>query len=236
VTHPPTEKKIQVIGAGFGRCGTTSLRAALHLLGYDPCYHMRSAMTHPSHLKFWVRAKAGEPVDFRNFFRRYNAAVDWPACEFYQELMAAFPEAKVVLNVRDPEQWYDSVIDTLWVVTRVLPWWFPMVMKQMHDDVIWNGRFKGEFLDRARTLAVYRAHLLDVRRTVPAERLLVFHVSEGWGPLCAFLGQPVPDNVPFPHLNDRAYFQRVILALRILAWLVPAGVLAGLVWLGHLFV
>ena len=84
-----------MIGAGFGRSGTTSLRAALHRLGYDPCYHMQSAMTRYAHLKFWVRAKAAEPVDFPLFFRRYRAVVDWPACEFFQALMAAFPEARV---------------------------------------------------------------------------------------------------------------------------------------------
>jgi len=232
VSNPPIEKQIQVIGAGFGRSGTTSLRAALHRLGYDPCYHMQSAMTHTSHMKFWVGARAGEPVDFRRFFRGYNAAVDWPACEFYRELMAAFPEAKVVLNVRDPEAWYDSVIDTLWIIDQVLPWWFPKVMRQMHDDVIWKRRFRGEFTDRAKAIEVYQAHLEDVRRSVPPQRLLVFNVNEGWQPLCAFLGKPVPENVPFPHLNDRVFFKRVILALRIGAWLVPAVVVAGLVWLG----
>ena len=159
MSHKPRGNRLQVIGAGFGRSGTTSLRKALHMLGYDPCYHMQTAMTHYSHMQFWVRARAGEPVDYQQFFRRYKAVVDWPACEFYKELMAAFPEAKVVLNVRDPEQWYDSVIDTLWVIQRVLPWWFPKVMRQMHDDVIWQSRFNGQFTDRAKTIAVYKAHL-----------------------------------------------------------------------------
>ena len=168
-----------MIGAGFGRSGTTSLRAALHRLGYDPCYHMQSAMTRYAHLKFWVRAKAAEPVDFPLFFRRYRAVVDWPACEFYQALMAAFPEAKVVLNVRDPEAWYESTRETLWIIDQVLPWWFPKVMRQMHDDVIWRGRFRGEFTDRAKAVAVYKAHLEEVRRSVPAERLVVFNVSVG---------------------------------------------------------
>ena len=228
-------KKIQVIGAGFGRSGTTSLRAALTRLGYEPCYHMQSAMTHYAHLKFWVRAQAGEPVDFVRFFRRYRAVVDWPACEFYQALMAAFPEAKVVLNVRDPAAWYASTRETLWIIDQVLPWWFPKVMRQMHDEIIWQGRFRGEFMDRAKAIAVYEAHLEEVRRSVPAERLLVFNVSEGWAPLCAFLGKPVPENEPFPHLNDRAFFRRVILALRLATWLVPAALVAALVCLAWRF-
>ena len=225
-----------MIGAGFGRSGTTSLRAALQLLGYDPCYHMQSAMTHPSHLKFWIRAQAGEPVDFPRFFRHYRAVVDWPACEFYPALVAAFPEAKVLLNVRDPEAWYDSARETLWVIDQVLPWWFPKAMRQMHEDVIWQGRFRGEFLDRAKAIAAYNAHLQEVRRRVPAERLLEFNVREGWGPLCAFLGRPVPAQVPFPHLNDRGLFKRLILALRVANWLVPAFVVVGLAWLGFVFI
>ena len=66
---------------------------------------------------------------------------------------------------------------------------------------------------------------------MPAERLLVFNVSEGWAPLCAFLGKPVPEDEPFPHLNDRAFFRRVILALRLATWLVPALLVAALVCL-----
>jgi hypothetical protein len=147
---------LQVIGAGFGRSGTTSLRQALHELGYAPCYHMQTALMHCSHMKFWVRARAGEPVDFRQFFRATRATVDWPACEFYRELMALYPDARVLLNVRDPEAWYDSMIDTLWVIQRALPWWFPRVARQMHDDIIWNSRFKGRFTDRRQSIAVNR--------------------------------------------------------------------------------
>jgi len=224
---------LQIIGAGFGRSGTTSLRQALHELGYAPCYHMQTALMHYSHMKFWVRARAGEPVDFRQFFRATRATVDWPACEFYRELMALYPDARVLLNVRDPEAWYDSMIDTLWVIQRALPWWFPRVARQMHDDIIWNSRFKGRFTDRRQSIAVYQAHLEEVRRTVPAERLLVFDVKEGWEPLCRFLGQPVPQDVPFPRLNDRLFFRRVIRGLRIIEWLAPLLVLAGLLALAY---
>ena len=219
--------EVQVIGAGFGRCGTTSLREALQRLGYGPCYHMQTALTRYSHPRFWVRAKAGEAVDFRRFFRGMRAVVDWPACEFYRELMTLYPAAKVVLNVRDPTAWYDSTHATLWVVQRVLPWWFPSAARRMHDDVIWHGRFGGQFGNRERAIAIYEAHLAEVRRTVPPERLLVFDVQEGWRPLCEFLGQPVPANEPFPHLNDRAFFRRVIVGLRVAAWLVPTLLLAG---------
>ncbi len=223
--------KLQIIGAGFGRSGTTSLRQALRMLGYDPCYHMQTALTR-LHTKFWIdaaaRTRAGEAVDFRDFFRSYRATVDWPSCEFYKELMQTFPDAKVLLNVRDPDAWYDSTVETLWAIQHALPRWFPKSVWQMHDDVIWNGRFNGQFGDRARAIGIYRAHLDEVRRSVPADRLLEFDVRDGWKPLCDFLGQPVPQNVAFPHLNDRRFFRRVLRALRTAEWLVPALLLSGL--------
>ena len=220
-----------MIGAGFGRCGTTSLRAALQMLGYAPCYHMQTALTHYPHLGFWIRARAGQPVDYRRFFRRYRAAVDWPVCEFYKELLALYPDAKVVLNVRDPAAWYDSVRETLWVIDQVLPWWFPGRMRRMHDDVIWNGRFQGRFLERDRAIEVFEKHVAEVRGTVPPERLLEFDVRQGWQPLCAFLDRPVPPDTPFPRLNDRRWFRRVLLTLRLAEWLVPALLLAVAAWL-----
>jgi hypothetical protein len=224
------QPRLHVIGAGFGRTGTTSLCRALERLGYDPCYQMQVTLKRYTDMRFWVRAKAGEPVDYRRFFRRYRATVDWPSCEFYRELMAAFPDARVILTLRDPEAWYESMLHTLWPIQSAFPWWFPRVVRRMHDDLIWNGRFDGAFTDRARAIAIYRAHVEEVRRSVPAERLLLFDVRDGWQPLCEFLGKPVPVGEPFPHLNDRKYFRRVMLALRIAGWAVPAVVGAGVVW------
>jgi hypothetical protein len=227
VTEEPARGQLHVIGAGFGRSGTTSLTRALEILGYGPCYHMQVAMTRPGHARFWIRARAGEPVDYRRFFRRYRATVDWPSCEFYRELMAAYPEARVVLNVRDPDEWYDSMAETLWAVQKAWPWWLPSTILRMHDAVIWHSRFGGRFDDRAKAISAYRAHVEEVRRTVPRERLLEWRVAEGWEPLCEFLGRPVPDGVPFPRLNDRRFFRGVLLALRVSAWLVPAAMAAG---------
>lgn len=226
---------LQVIGAGFGRSGTTSLRAALGILGFAPCYHMRVALTRYGHMGFWIRAKAGEPVDYRKLLRGYRATLDWPACDFYRELMAVYPDAKVLLNVRDPDAWYDSMVGTIWAIQKVFPRWLPRNVWKIHDDILWNSRFHGEFTNRAAAIEAYRAHLDEVRRNVPADRLLEFDVREGWEPLCRFLGRPVPDGVPFPRLNDRVYFQRVMVALRVVEWLVPAALLAGLAAIGVAF-
>lgn len=222
-----TRDTLGVIGAGFGRSGTTSLRKALQILGYAPCYHMRVALLRNSHMAFWIRAKAGERVDYREVLGACRATVDWPACEFYRELMAAFPEAKVLLNVRDPEAWYDSMVETIWAIQRVFPRWLPRNVWKIHDDLIWNSRFAGEFTDRAKTIERYREHVDEVRQHVPPDRLLVYDVEEGWAPLCKFLGVPAPERVPFPRLNDRLYFRRVMVGLRVLEWLLPVNLLIG---------
>lgn len=134
-----------------------SLREALQKLGYGPCYHMQVTLTHYSHMRFWIRAKAGATVDYREFFSRYKATVDWPACEFYKELMTA------------------------------LPWWFPRVVRQVHDDIIWDFRFSGEFTDRAKTIAVYKAHLEEVRRFF-GRVMLAFRVLEWFVPASVLAG------------------------------------------------
>jgi hypothetical protein len=222
------KKELQIIGAGFGRSGTMSLRKALQILGYNPCYHMQVTLTHYSHLRFWIRAKAGKPVNYQRFFRNYKATVDWPACEFYEELMAEFPGAKVLLNVRDPDAWYDSIFNTIWAIQKVFPFWFPRVYWKIHDDIMWDTRFNGEFTNRKKTIEVYKARIEEVISKVPSEKLLVYNVKEGWEPLCRFLDKPVPTDIPFPNLNDRRFFERVMLSLKILEWLVPAVVLAAL--------
>jgi hypothetical protein len=144
--------------------------------------------------------------------------------------MEVYPEAKVLLNVRDPDAWYDSTQATLWAIQFALPWWFLPSIRKMQDEVIWHSRFQRHFTDRDRAIAIYRAHLDEVRRTVPAGRLLEYDVKDGWAPLCEFLGTPVPSE-PFPRLNDRAFFRRVLIALRVAGWLVPLAVLLGLAWL-----
>lgn len=231
---PPEHGGLRVIGAGFGRTGTTSLLKALGILGLGPCYHMRVAMTRPGHGKFWIRAKAGEPVDYRRFFRGYRSAVDWPTCEFYRELMALYPDAKVLLTVRDPDAWYDSMRETLWVVRGALPWWYSRSIVRMHEAVFWQSRFNGEFTNRERTIEVYLSHIAEVRRTVPPGRLLEFRIEEGWAPLCRFLDVPVPEGVSFPCANDRALFRKLLLALRIVEWAVPVLVVLGAVCLARI--
>ena len=222
---------MKIIGAGFGRSGTMSIKSALEQLGCGPCYHMKITLKRYHHIRFFMRAWAGKEVNWKRFFHRYNSVVDWPTCSFYKELMTEFPDARVLLNVRDPESWYESMKETIFAIQPAFPFWFPKVVRRMHDEIIWKGSLKGVFGDCEKAMAVYRQHIEDVKSAVPANRLLVYNVDEGWKPLCDFLGVPVPGGESFPHINERKSFKRLILLLKILNWLVPLVVLAGTVLL-----
>lgn len=209
---------IKVIGAGFGRTGTTSIKAALEQLGFDQCYHMQEVIKHPSHVQYWQDAMAGKAVDWDQLFRGYQATVDWPACNFYQQLMVQYPEAKVLLTLREPDAWYASCLNTIYRIyrkpaLRLIRQFLPPMKRftAMNEALIWQGDFAGRFTDRAHAIAVFNQHNAAVQAHVPPERLLVYHVKEGWEPLCRFLEVPVPQGIPFPHLNDSKIFQRMFL-------------------------
>jgi hypothetical protein len=198
---------LEVIGAGFGRTGTLSLKAALEELGFSPCYHMFEVIEHPEHVPIWQAATDRKPVDFDALFRGYRAAVDWPACSFYRELMEIFPSAKVLLTRRDPERWYDSVKSTIYLTSRRTTGSDDdRARRKMIRELVWEGTFGGELKNKTRAIEAFERHNEEVIRTVPKERLLVYEVKQGWQPLCAFLGRPVPKDKAFPHLNDTASF------------------------------
>ncbi|CAA9517394.1 MAG: hypothetical protein AVDCRST_MAG12-3562 [uncultured Rubrobacteraceae bacterium] len=234
---------MRVIGAGFGRTGTTSLKAALETLGFAPCYHMTEVFAHPRHAEVWRSAWRGEPVDWDALLGPYEATVDWPGCTFYAELMERYPDAKVLLSVRDPDRWYESTRTTIYELSRVnaasrtarvafglvsLLTFGGFATTGAAEEIIWNGTFDGRFEDRPHAIGILERHSEEVKRRVPPDRLLVYEVREGWGPLCEFLGVPEPYE-PFPHLNDAAGMRRGIRMLRALSVAVPTflGLLAG---------
>jgi hypothetical protein len=227
---------VKVVGAGFGRTGTMSLKAALETLGFGPCYHMIEVFEHPEHAGFWQAAWRGEPVDWDGLLGGYEAAVDWPACTFYEELLQRYPDARVLLSVRDPERWYESTRDTIYQISKITAGSrlsravFAFVglfvsgvfeIGRMGNKIIWQGTFDGRFEDRSHAIEVFVRHNEEVKRRVPAEKLLVFEVKEGWGPLCEFLGVAEPDK-PFPRLNDAAQMRRRIRAVQALSLVGPA--------------
>lgn len=199
---------LKVIGAGFGRTGTLSLKHALEALGFGPCYHMSELFGKPHVDEQWDAIVRGEPVDWPTIFQGYQASVDWPACTYYKEQMLAYPDAKVLLSVRDPEKWYESVASTIYRVSHrnADPEAARSAHRHMVDTLIWQGTFDNRFEDKDYAIAVFLRHIEEVKQHVPAEKLLVYNVKEGWEPLCAFLGVEAPPGKPFPHDNDRANF------------------------------
>jgi hypothetical protein len=193
---------LSVIGSGWGRTGTMSLKLALERLGFGPCYHMKEVFENlDTHVPIWDRAATGDRVDWDALFEGYSAAVDFPASSFYAELAERYPSAKVVHTARDPERWYRSFCDTIrHPLTESAPEhlaaWGTMVRKAIVDRV-----FHGDINSKADVLDSYARHNEAVQRTIPAERLLVYDVSQGWEPLCAFLEVGVPDE-PFPRTNS----------------------------------
>jgi Sulfotransferase domain len=221
---------LKVIGAGFGRTGTLSLKTALEKLGFVPCYHMVEVPRHPGHGTFWkeaMRKRArGEPIAWDAVFGNYRATVDFPAATFYAELAEAYPEAKVVLTVRDPQRWYDSAhsafgnVPTIdpssargYLISKAMGLLFPTLweaMSAMYELREGSGRaFDGSPEDREHATKEFERHIREVKERVPARRLLVYEVKQGWEPLCEFLGVEAPRE-PFPRLNERGQFPKLM--------------------------
>jgi len=173
---------MNVIGAGLPRTGTLSLKLALDALGLGPTCHMSDLLADPDRAGLWEQALDGRRR-WAKIFDGYHSAVGPPASGFWEQLTGAYPNARVLLSVRDPESWGRSIRETAWGTRNDGP----------------PGRLI-EGMER---------HNEAVRRGVPRGRLLVWSAGEGWEPLCEFLGIPVPD-VPFPHVGAGAeLFNRV---------------------------
>jgi Sulfotransferase domain len=190
---------MRVVGAGVGRTGTHSLKIALERLLGGPCHHMVEMGGDPAQVPGWIDAIEGRPVDWPQLLTGYRAIVDWPGASFWREISAAFPNALVLLSVRDPEAWYRSASNTIFLAfDRVPPPervpWLNAVRKLLHD------RFGDQFDDPTAMMDAFQRHNDAVRRGIPAARLLEWRPEDGWEPICGRLGLPVPDD-PFPMTN-----------------------------------
>ncbi|MFI6744434.1 sulfotransferase family protein [Nonomuraea sp. NPDC050451] len=220
---------LDIIGAGLPRTGTSSMQAALQRLGFAPCYHMMEIFRHPDHVPRWLAVAAGKVTtrrDWDQVFAGYRATQDWPASHYWRELADTYPQAKVVLTVREPDAWYRSirmlfslepdnlrledlpqpVREVLTEKMRLHP-----LLESIQQALFGPQHRRGAGLpDKDLVVRAFHQHCAAVRAHLPAERLLVFDVRQGWEPLCAFLGVPVPAGEPFPHLNDAASMQDLI--------------------------
>jgi hypothetical protein len=218
---------MKIIGAGLPRTGTSSLKAALDRLGFGPTYHMFELMQHPEHVERWRPVVNRESVDWERVFAEYDSAVDFPASIYWQELAEAYPEAKVILSVRDPRRWHQSIgsmgpqmpVDGEFDMAAMMEQMPPRMrsifelMPQMNDAAQRmlgpDFTMAGGPMEEETAVEIFERHTENVRAALPADRLLVFQASDGWGPLCEFLGVETPVDEPYPHLNDAATLQRM---------------------------
>ncbi|MDX1711268.1 MAG: sulfotransferase [Rhodovibrionaceae bacterium] len=203
---------LEIIGAGFGRTGTNSLKLALEHLGFGPCHHMFEVRDNPDLLPGWEAAANGEAVDWEDLFRNYRSQVDWPGARYWRELAAHFPDARVILSVRDPDAWFDSVQATIapFLAARGTHSSAHLnAIAEMAQKAIAEQIFDGRLSDRGHATRVFKAHIDQVRSEIPEQRLLVYEVSEGWGPLTRFLEVEEPD-IAFPRTNSSQEFNKQV--------------------------
>ncbi|MCF6301086.1 MAG: hypothetical protein L3J52_08215 [Proteobacteria bacterium] len=212
---------LKIIGVGFGRTGTLSSKTALNELGFN-CYHMDEVLfnkDNDQHLDFWLKVAKepeGKQHNWHEVFENYSATVDNPGCCVWRELIAIYPDSKVLLTLhpKGPEGWYKSTMSTIYQPqiawqSRVMALLSPRFRKvrKMTAQLIWQRSHKNTMKNKQSALAHYQAHIEEIKRTVSAENLLIFSVDQGWKPLCHFLGKAVPKS-SFPKVNDSHDFKK----------------------------
>lgn len=213
---------LKIIGAGFGRTGTMSLKHALEDLGYGPCYHMIELTNQPEKIVLWEQALKGDFTGLKTLFEEFPSTTDFPGCLFYQELFRLYPGSKVILTVRDPDTWYESARKTIFrsypslKQLGVIIGGYPfnkrirllMRVGWLINKLIFHQTFRFRFKNREKAIATYLKHNCEVIANIPRENLLVFDVADGWEPLCRFLNVAVPDH-PFPRTNSSGHFSHM---------------------------
>ncbi len=206
---------LTVIGAGFGRTGTNSLKIALEILESQPCHHMREVFPSENQINWFHNKANGEFINWDEVFENFGSAVDWPSSAYYRELAEYYPESKVILSVRNPDKWYDSTKETIYFISTAVPKWILFFSSkkrriyEMIQNTIWQGVFDGKFEDRDYAIAVFNNHVKAVKSSIPEDRLLIHEAKDGWKPLCEFLGKPIPDE-SYPRVNEAKDFKKQI--------------------------
>ena len=201
---------LRILGAGFGRTGTLSLKHALEELGLGACYHMLEVAQHNEHAKIWAAVARGERIDWERILADYSAAVDWPAAAFWRELVTSYPDARVILTVRESSDWYASFRNTILANLQGPSPPERFKIRAVYDlsrDIILARTFGGRADDMNHSIDVFNEHNRAITEAIDPQRLLVYDVATGWDPLCGFLGLRAPEK-PFPHLNKRSSFRR----------------------------
>jgi hypothetical protein len=187
---------IQVIGAGFGRTGTDSMREALTILGFGPCHHMAEVNSNDKQRQLWRALAQGATANWDRLLAGYSSCVDWPSAFYWRELMTHFPQAKVILTYRSPESWWESFEKTIlaYINRQTDP-------ESLVATLVARQVFDGRPNDRSHAISRYEANVRDVKESVPEGKLLVHNLGDGWESLCAHLGVPKPRE-PYPNRNS----------------------------------
>lgn len=211
---------MKVIGVGFGRTGTMSLKYALERIGAGPCLHMIDLIRNHDLIEPWHDAVVkGHPPDWDRMLAGFDSTIDWPGCTFWRELTAAYPDVPVLLNTREFDGWYKSCQNTIYALRQAAltgqlepgagtedpP---PPELWQIIGKLIWERDFQGRFEDVDWMRRMYAERIETIRAAIPAERLILLPLEEspGWAPICDMLGVEEPDE-PFPHLHDTNEFR-----------------------------
>jgi hypothetical protein len=218
---------LKIIGAGFPRTGTNSLKRSLEMLGFTKCYHMKELLTHPDQLPLWLQLETTGTTDWDTLYDGFQGSVDFPCYPFYKQHLKRYPEAKVILTVRDFDSWYKSVKSTIWTagpqnLGQKLMMMGRMLTNPRVRQVIgcikfvkrqfWKKQFQDRFLDEPFVREAFKKHIEEVKAYVPEDQLLVYDIRQGWAPLCEFLGVPEPTE-NLPHLNKRENFKTMLQGL-----------------------
>lgn len=199
---------LKIIGTGFGRTGTNSMRLALNELGFGPCHHMHEVIEKPLEVPYWLAAAKGQPVDWNQVFEGYNSCVDWPSAAYWRELAEFYPEAKILLTTRSEESWYKSITETIFKNMRdregkSLEDLDPF--SEMIERMVTQNTFGGDITTKSHVIDVYNANIKATQDAFSDDRLLTYSIGDGWEPLCTWLDVPVPET-PFPKTNSTKQF------------------------------
>ena len=194
---------LSVIGAGFGRTGTASMKLALEQLGLGPCHHMKEVTT-PEQTNYWLAAADGQRPDWNQVFEGFGSCVDWPAAHFWRELSEHYPDAKILLTIRDPQSWYKSMENTIFPVLKAKPDAQSVAVKLIGEQL-----FAERFDDKDYVIGLYEQNIRDVQAAFSSDRLLSYELGSGWEPLCQFLDKPIPE-VTFPKTNSTEEFRAFV--------------------------
>jgi hypothetical protein len=196
---------LSLIGAGFGRTGTLTIKTALEMIGFGPCHHMGEVLANPSQRTLWRGVVAsGQPPEWETILAGYKSAVDWPSAHYWRELSQFYPSAKIILTVRSSESWYASFSKT--ILPHIVEGNDPETLGvKLINKVVFGGRPD----DRAHAISVYEKNNSDVQKAFSGDRLLVYELGAGWEPLCRFLDVPIPE-AAFPRTNSAEDFGATI--------------------------